>query len=115
MCGKLRNEDKDNIDQDSDVCTIGVQNVMQSYYGTSRNQKKIKIPLTPMLFYRLTSWCEKSKVCIVLKIKFCIIFAGISQHQINESHHDAFCYEFPKRDQPGAKQYYRNNFSHEKN
>ena len=29
MCGKLRNEDKDDIDQDSDVCTIAVQNVMQ--------------------------------------------------------------------------------------
>ena len=25
MCGKLRNKDKDNIDQDSDVCTIGVR------------------------------------------------------------------------------------------
>ena len=60
MCGKLRNEDKDNIDQDSDdVCTIGVQNIMQLYHGTLRNQNKLKIPLTLMLFYRPTSWCEK--------------------------------------------------------
>ena len=89
MCGKLRNEDKDNIDQDSDdVCTIGVQNIMQLYHGMPRNQNKLKIPLTLMLFYRPT---------------------------INESHHDAFCSEFPKRDQPGAKQNYRNNFSREKN
>ena len=37
MCGKLRNEDKDNIDQDSDdVCTIGVQNIMQLYHQTFR-------------------------------------------------------------------------------
>ena len=63
MCGKLRNEDKDNIDQDSDdVCTIGVQNIMQLYHGTPRNQNKLKIPLTLMLFYRPTSWCEKCKV-----------------------------------------------------
>ena len=42
MCGKLRNEDKDDIDQDSDVCTIGVQNVMQSDHSTPRNQNKLK-------------------------------------------------------------------------
>ena len=71
MSGKLRNEDKDNIDQDSDGCTIGVQNIMQSYPGTPRNQNKLKIPLTPMLFYRPTRWCEKCKVCMVSKIKFC--------------------------------------------
>ena len=40
MCGKLHNKDKDNID--SDVCTIGVQNIMQSYYGTPRNQTNLK-------------------------------------------------------------------------
>ena len=44
MCGKLRNEDKDNIDQDSDVCTIRVQNLMQSYQGTQRNQNKPWLP-----------------------------------------------------------------------
>ena len=60
MCGKLRNEDNDNIDQDSDdVCTIGVKNIMQLYHGTPRNQNKLKISLTLMLFYRPTSWCEK--------------------------------------------------------
>ena len=42
MCGKLRNEDKDDIDQESDVCTIGVQNIMQSDHGTPRNQNKLK-------------------------------------------------------------------------
>ena len=68
MCGKLCNEDKHDIDQDSDVCTIGVQNIMQSYHGMPRNQNKLKIPLTSMLFYRPTSWCEKSKVCMVSKI-----------------------------------------------
>ena len=91
MCGKFRNEDKDNIDQDSGVCTIGVQNkiIMQSYHGTPHNQNKLKIPLTLMLFYRPTSWCEKCKVCMVSKIKFCWYLAGILQHQINESHYDA--------------------------
>ena len=63
MCGKLHNEDMDNIDQDSD-CTIGVQNIMQSYHGTLHNQNKLKIPLTLKLFYRPTSWCEKCKVCM---------------------------------------------------
>ena len=73
MCGKLRNEDKENIDQDSDVSTIGVQNIMKSDHGTRtpRNENKLKIPLTLMLFYRPTSWCEKSKVYMVSKIKFC--------------------------------------------
>ena len=71
MCGKLHNEDKDNIDQDSEVCAIGVQNIMQSDQSMPHNQNKLKIPLTQMLFYRPTSWCEKSKVCMVSKIKFC--------------------------------------------
>jgi len=43
MCSKLRNEVKDNIDQDIDVCTIGVQTIMQSDHGTPRNQNKLKI------------------------------------------------------------------------
>ena len=30
MCSKSRNEDKDNIDQDIDVCAMGVQTIMQS-------------------------------------------------------------------------------------
>jgi len=34
----LHNEDKDNIDQDSDVWAIGVQNIIQSGHGPSRNQ-----------------------------------------------------------------------------
>ena len=57
MCSKPRNEDKDNIDQDIEVCATGVQ--------MPRNQNKLKI----------------------------------------QSYHDAFCSEFPKCDQPGAKQY----------
>ena len=65
MCGKLRNEDKNNIDQDE------FKKFMQSYHGTPRNQNKLKIPLTLMLFYRPTSWCEKCKVYMVSKIKFC--------------------------------------------
>ena len=77
MCGKLRNEDKDNIDQDSDdVCTIGVQNIMQLYHGMPCNQNKLKIPLTLMLFYRPTSWCEKCKVAEV---------AGVAGRFANES------------------------------
>ena len=40
MCGKLRNKDKDNIDQDSDVCTIGVR-------ITARRATKQKIPQNP--------------------------------------------------------------------
>ena len=64
MCSKPRNEDKDNIDRDIEVCAIGVQTIMQSDHGTS-NQNKLKI----------------------------------------QSYHDAFCSEFPKCDQPGAKQY----------
>ena len=59
MCSKPRNEDKDNIDQDIEVCAIGVQTIMQSDHGTPRNQNT----------------------------------------------NDAFCSEFPKCDQPGAKQY----------
>jgi len=43
MCSKSRNEDKDNIDQDIDVCAIGVQTIMQSDHGTPRNQNKLKI------------------------------------------------------------------------
>lgn len=42
MCSKPRNEDKDNIDQDIEVCAIGVQTIMQSDHGT-RNQNKLKI------------------------------------------------------------------------
>ena len=84
---------------------------MQSYHGTPRNQNKLKIPLTLMLFYRPTSWCEKCKVYMVSKIKFCWYLTT----SINESHHDALCSEFPKRtNQPGAKQNYRSNFSHRK-
>ena len=64
MCSKPRNEDKDNIDRDIEVCAIGVQTIMQSDHGT-RNQNKLKI----------------------------------------QSYHDAFCSEFPKCDQSGAKQY----------
>lgn len=41
------NEDNDNIDRDSDVCTIGVQNIMQSYHGTLHNQNKLKISPVP--------------------------------------------------------------------
>ena len=37
------NEDKDNIDQDIDVCAIGVQTIMQSDHSTPRNQNKLKI------------------------------------------------------------------------
>ena len=65
MCSKPRNEDKDNIDQDIEMCAIGVQTIMQSDHGTPRNQNKLKI----------------------------------------QSYHDAFCSEFPKCDQPEAKQY----------
>jgi len=43
MCSKSRNEDKDNIDQDIDVCAMGVQTIMQSDHGTLRNQNKLKI------------------------------------------------------------------------
>ena len=43
MCSKSPNEDKDNIDQDIDVCAIGVQTIMQSDHGTPRNQNKLKI------------------------------------------------------------------------
>ena len=43
MCSKSRNEDKDNIDQDIDVCAIGVQTIMQSDHGTPHNQNKLKI------------------------------------------------------------------------
>ena len=43
MCSKPRNEDKDNIDQDIEVCAIGVQTIMQSDHGTPCNQNKLKI------------------------------------------------------------------------
>lgn len=43
MCSKSRNEDKDNIDQDIDVCAMGVQTIMESDHGTLRNQNKLKI------------------------------------------------------------------------
>ena len=43
MWSKSRNEDKDNIDQDIDVCAIGVQTIMQSDHGTPRNENKLKI------------------------------------------------------------------------
>ena len=43
MCSKSRNEDKDNIDQDIDVCAMGVQTIMQSDHGMPRNQNKLKI------------------------------------------------------------------------
>ena len=43
MCSKSRNEDKDNIDQDIDVCAMGVQTIMQSDHGMPRNQNKFKI------------------------------------------------------------------------
>ena len=69
MCGKLRNEDKDNIHQDSDVCTIGVQNIMQSDHGTLRNQNKLQNPSNPMQCYLTdrqvgvkkarSAWCQK--------------------------------------------------------
>ena len=43
MCSKSHNEDKDNIDQDIDLCAMGVQTIMQSDHGTLRNQNKVKI------------------------------------------------------------------------
>ena len=43
MCSKPRNEDKDNIDQDIEVCAIGVQTIMQLDHGMPRNQNKHKI------------------------------------------------------------------------
>ena len=43
MCSKSRNEDKDNIDQDIDMCAIGVQTIMQLDHGTWRNQNKLKM------------------------------------------------------------------------
>ena len=43
MSSKSRNEDKDNIDQDIDVCANGVQTIMQSDHSTPRNQNKLKI------------------------------------------------------------------------
>ena len=43
MSCKLHNEDKDNIEQDIDVCAIGVQTIMQSDHGMPGNQKKLKI------------------------------------------------------------------------
>ena len=43
MCSKSRNEDKHNIDQDIDVCAIGVQTIMQSDHSTPHNQNKLKI------------------------------------------------------------------------
>ena len=43
MCSKSHKEDKDNIDQDIDVCAMGVQTIMQSDHGTPRNQSKLKI------------------------------------------------------------------------
>ena len=42
MRSKSRNEDKDNIHQDIDVCAMGVQTIMQSDHGTPRNQNNSK-------------------------------------------------------------------------
>ena len=34
---------KDHIDQDINICIMGVQTIMQSDHGTPRNQNKLKI------------------------------------------------------------------------
>ena len=63
----------------------------------------------------LANWTLAKRPTFLHGVENKILLVYILHHQINESHHDAFCSEFPKRDQPGAKQNYRNNFSREKN
>ena len=43
MSSKSRNEDKDNIDQNIDVCAMGVQTIMQSDHSMQRVQPKPKV------------------------------------------------------------------------
>ena len=61
MCHQLCNEDKDKIDQDMDVCAIGVQTIMQSDHGTLCNQNKLKILQLIFIPWKFQSLIERKR------------------------------------------------------
>ena len=65
MRSKSRNEDKDNIDQDINVCAIGVQTIIQSDHGMLHNQNKLKIL---RLIFIPTVW-DSSRIAVEI-LKF---------------------------------------------